>query len=208
MLKPVFWVNTCSSTSHQEEEHFTKRTCVCWCGKEWGAVCSMYNRMLRVCQCFVRWIQRSCTGKGRTGNIKGPKEQKNEWTESVFPFLSQEVYVHIHVHTFQCCILSSFAPVRRVNDDVRRKPLDSQTARWYVFCPTDEKWLGSTGNYSGCQPTNKDPTAPEGHPSMTTVSNKYWINDTTSFVYVSIACDQMSAEWIFERSLENGLGLG
>lgn len=82
MLKPVFWVNTCSSTSHQEKEHFTRRRCVCWCGEEWGAVCCMYNRMWG-CVCAL-WGESRGHVQGRTGNIKGPKEQKKEWTESVF----------------------------------------------------------------------------------------------------------------------------
>lgn len=94
----------CNCSSHQEREQFTKRTWgLIW--QCWGAVWS--NRMSRVCLCFWRWIQRSCTAKtlGWGQNCK-QKEQKNTWKVSarwhvcqrtVSPFTSQDVFAHVSV---------------------------------------------------------------------------------------------------------------
>lgn len=84
--------------------------------------------------------------EGRIGNIKGSKEQENVWTYgkdyrfdgtipkvNFFLFTSEDVYVYISVlylerDVFILPLTSAVAPVRRVNDDVQGKQLDSQTA--------------------------------------------------------------------------------
>lgn len=82
----------------------------------------------------------------RIGNIKAPKEQENVRTygkdyrfEGTIPkvhfflFTSEDVYAYIPVlylerDIFILPLTSAVAPVRRVNDDVRGKQLDSWTA--------------------------------------------------------------------------------
>lgn len=88
-------------------------------------------------------------------------------------------------------LTSSIDPVRRLDDDIQGKQLDSQAAHHYLFCPIDNKWLCSTENY---QRKPRRPSKRRTWRLLGPVSNKYWLNNTTIFVYVSRVCDWLSAE--------------
>lgn len=113
-----------------------------------------------------------------------------------FCFPSQNVDVHILTLYLECDIFilpltSSIDPVRRLDDDIQGKQLDSQAAHHYLLCPTYNKRLCSAGNY---QRRPRRPSKCRTWRLLGPVSNKYWLNNTTIFVYVSRVCDWLSAE--------------
>ena len=158
--------------------------------------------------CFERWSQRSGTRvKGRTGNIRSTEGcvhvfDGDLWGRlhlmALFMFFSHH---RMSTSIFRRCILSvaffilpltsSIDPVRRLDDDIQGKQLDSQAAHHYLFCPIDNKWLCCTGNY---QRKPRRPSKRRTWRLPGPVSNKYWLNNTTIFVYVSRVCDWLSAE--------------